>query len=486
MAAAITFERFSLGFPGPEGVKWIFKDVDLEIPPGRFYLLRGPSGAGKSTLLDLLAGEMSAWEDSWVQEGALFLRGEGGRPPSVITLFQQDGLWDDLTTLENVRLGGRCSSKEARTLLSRVGLEKPPEAVADLSGGQRRRVALARALASRPDLLLLDEPAAGLDPESEERVLEAVFQAYREAGGGLTVILCSHGVERAGRVVEEEILVPGDGRILLRKPGGEAPPPSAGAHPVSREKGLSGAGRLLLAAGRGAAGLAEVLAALPPQAPLLSLRQAGLRLLQGLPFLALSGFFVGALALHFLLGNDPLHGAMVSPLLAGSGKVLLAVVVPFLAALLYAAPAVAGTLSRVGSMVRDRQLSAYRALGRSVRKDVLSPLLWSHLLALPLLTAGMMVAAIYGCWLAGLLSRGISLESFLPRFLENFTGTDLAFGLLKALGSAFLLTWIPWQAARRRGLSPRDLDKASLWAWTLTALAILFYQGLLLFPQVGE
>ncbi len=228
MAAAITFERFSLGFPGPEGVKWIFKDVDLEIPPGRFYLLRGPSGAGKSTLLDLLAGEVSAWEDSWVQEGTLLLRGEGGRPPSVITLFQQDGLWDDLATLENVRLGGRCSGEEARALLARVGLENPPKSISDLSGGQRRRVALARALASRPDLLLLDEPAAGLDPESEERVLDAVFQAHQEAGGGLTVILCSHGVERAGRVVEGEILVPGDGRILLRKPGGKAPPPPAG------------------------------------------------------------------------------------------------------------------------------------------------------------------------------------------------------------------------------------------------------------------
>ena len=480
--ASAVFRGFSFGFVQPGGIRWIFKDVDLEIPKGRFYLLRGPSGAGKSTLLDLLAGEVPPWEDEWVQEGELVLMGREGRRPQVITLFQQDGLWDDLSVLGNVRYGGKCSKEEARRILAEVGIPDPPERVSDLSGGQRRRVALARALASRPDLLLLDEPTAGLDAESERKVLEAVFRAHQKAEGRMTVILCSHGVERAGRVVEGELLVPGDGRILPAPPGASLP--QGGCPPVTPGRGLSPPARLLLAAGREAAGLLEVVAALPLENPRALLARAGARLFQGLPFQALAGFFMGGLALHFLLGNDPLHGALVSPLLAGAGKVLLAVAVPFLAALLYAAPAVAGTLARVGSMVRDRQLAAFRALGRSVRREVLSPLLWSHLVVLPLLTAVMATAMIFGAWFAGYLSRGVSLESFLPRFLENLTGRDLSFALLKALGSAFLLTWIPWRTARRKGLSPKELDQASLTAWTWTALAILFYQGLLLFPQV--
>ncbi len=482
MAASIVFRRFSLGFRSPGGTAWIFKDVDLEIPPGRFYLLRGPSGAGKSTLLDLLAGEFSSLDPSRVMQGSFRVLGPGGRKARVVTLFQQDGLWDDLSVVENVRLPARASAEDAVELLERLGIDPPPERVSSLSGGQRRRVALARAIAFRPDLLLLDEPAAGLDRAAEERVLREVSRAFTEREGALTVILCSHGVEAARRVVDGEILVPGDGRILLGPPGGELPPP--GERPRSGKEESFFLLPFLAALARGGLGLVQVLGALPLESPLASIRQGGKRILQGLLFLVLAGFFLGALSLHFLLGSDPLHGALVSPLLAGAGKVLLAVVVPFLGAILYAAPAVAGTLARVGSMVRDRQLASYRALGRSVRAEFLSPLLWSHLIALPVLTIAMAAAGIYGAWFAGLLSKGISLESFLPRFLANLEGRDVAFGLVKALGSAFLLTWIPWQAASRKGLSPEDLDRASLRAWIFTALSVLFFQGLLLFPQI--
>jgi ABC-type transporter Mla maintaining outer membrane lipid asymmetry permease subunit MlaE len=224
--------------------------------------------------------------------------------------------------------------------------------------------------------------------------------------------------------------------------------------------------------------------ALLPEQPLRCLLRGLGRTLLLLPFLALAGFTVGGLALHFVLGNDPLHGAMATTLLAGTGKVLLAVVLPLLGTLLFAAPAVAGTLARVGTLARDRQLAAYRGLGHSVRREVLSPLLWAHLVAVPVAVAGAGVAAIYGAWAADHLARGSTFAAFLPRFVADVSGADLAWALLKCLGSAFLITWVPWHLARGRGLSPRELDEASLRANVYAALGVLLLQGALLFPQL--
>ena len=106
-------------------------------------------------------------------------------------------------------------------------------------------------------------------------------------------------------------------------------------------------------------------------------------------------------------------------------------------------------------------------------------------MALPLAIAGAVVAAIYGAWVAEVWARSTSLESFLPRFLSTVTGLDLVWCVWKALGSAFLVSWIPWHLACGRGLSPRELSDASFRAWFYTALAILGWNGLLLFPQLG-
>ncbi|MEW6746167.1 MAG: ATP-binding cassette domain-containing protein [Planctomycetota bacterium] len=485
----LTLRRFSLGFRAARHVAWVLDRVDLELPSGRFYLLSGPSGAGKSTLIDFLAGEHDPLDPARVTRGKARLVSRAGRRAKVVALFQQDGLWDDLTVVDNVRLAtgghGRGSgAAEALRMLARVGLPDPPRRVTELSGGQRKRVALARALALEPDLLLLDEPTAGLDNESARLVLAALRELCREARGALTLILISHDVAAARPVVDGEIVLPGDGRLVLLERPGTAPPVAAG-RAKERDSWLAWLGLPCLAAASLASSLFDILVALLPQDPLRCLFQGVRRLLMLLPFLVLAGFFLGAITLHFVLRNDPLHGAQSTILLSGAGKVLLAALIPLLGALLYAAPAVSGILAHVGSMARDRQLAAYRALRRSVRREVLSPLLWSHLIALPLVMGGTLVAAVFGSWTADFLARATSLESFLPPFLESVTGGDLSWGLLKSLGAAVFLTWIPWHLARRRGLSPSELAIASLRAWTCTALAILGWNGLLLFPQLG-
>ena len=94
------------------------------------------------------------------------------------------------------------------------------------------------------------------------------------------------------------------------------------------------------------------------------------------------------------------------------------------------------------------------------------------------------VAASYGAYCAENWARGTSFQSFAPRFFATVYGTDFSWGLLKALGSAFLLSWIPWHLARGSGLSPSELSQASFRAWFWTALSILVWNGILLFPQL--
>jgi len=481
MAAALVLRRFSLSFRKGLRIAWILKDVDLDLPAGGLYLLQGPSGAGKSTLIDLLAGELDPCDSTWVRRGRAALETPGRSRPRVAALFQQDGLWDDLSVVENVRRSARGDRAAAAALLAQVGLPDPPERVSLLSGGQRKRVALARALAHAPDLLLLDEPTAGLDPAAAEQVFAALRALHEAHRGRVTLILSTHDVERARPLADGELSLPGDGPLRLGTALSAAP---AGPRPESRGGLALALAGPFLALARLAGSLAATAAALLPTEPLRCLGQGLGRLLALLPFLALSGFLLGALALHFVLRGDPLHGALSSALLSGTGKVLLAILLPLLACLLYAAPAVAATFALAGSMARDRQLAAFRALGRPIGSQLLSPLLWSHLIALPLGAAGAAIAALFGAFAAEHWARSSAFDSFLPRFLDALEGADLAWGVVKCLGSAFLIAWIPWHLSARRGLSPGELAESSLRANVWAAVAILGLHGALLFPQL--
>jgi heme exporter protein A len=193
--------------------------ADLRVERGETVLLRGPNGAGKTTLLRLVATAISPTFGSGTVLGFDLSTGREAIRRRVELLGHRTRLYEDLSGRENLRFF--CAllglPKSAIPLvLERVGLhESADDRVRGYSQGMRQRVALARALLRQPELLLLDEPYAGLDAEAKDLVDEAVVEAQRE---GRTVVVATHDPTRgamASRTVHMDA-----GRVLSEVHGG--------------------------------------------------------------------------------------------------------------------------------------------------------------------------------------------------------------------------------------------------------------------------
>jgi putative ABC transport system ATP-binding protein len=188
--------------------------VTLTIGAGEWLAIMGPSGSGKTTLLNILGGLDAPDSGRAVVDGVeLTGLSRGGltryRRESVGLVFQQYHLIPYLTALENVMLAqylhSMADEKEARQALIEVGLEKRMSHLpAQLSGGEKQRVCIARALINRPKLILADEPTGSLDEENERGVLE-LFQRLHDRGQ--TIVMVTHDLtvgRRADRQVQLE------------------------------------------------------------------------------------------------------------------------------------------------------------------------------------------------------------------------------------------------------------------------------------------
>ena len=173
----IRLEQISKRYPG----QYALQNFTHCFPEGRASLVLGPSGCGKTTLLRLIAGLERP--DSGTIEGAA--------DKKISAVFQEDRMFENLSAEKNVLLtaGAGFARADARALLEELGLGADARrAVRDFSGGMRRRVAVARALAADYALLLLDEPFSGLDEASRAQVLACV----RARAAGRTLICVSH------------------------------------------------------------------------------------------------------------------------------------------------------------------------------------------------------------------------------------------------------------------------------------------------------
>ena len=200
------------------------RDVNLVIPDGQFIGLIGHTGSGKSTLVQHLNGLIKP------TGGAIYFNGEDIHDSDYDKkklrskvglvfqypehqLFEIDVFSDVCFGPKNLGLPKKEVELRAYAALKQVGLEDEffYQSPFDLSGGQKRRVAIAGVLAMKPDILILDEPTAGLDPKGRDEILDQIAGLHQEMG--ITVILVSHSMEDVAKYVER-IIVMNKGSVL--------------------------------------------------------------------------------------------------------------------------------------------------------------------------------------------------------------------------------------------------------------------------------
>ncbi len=204
------------------GARTVLDIPQLSVPKGATLGVIGPSGAGKSTLLRLLQGLERPTEGTILASGAPMPSPLPLALARRITTVFQRPLMLDRSVRENVLFGlrvrGRTDRAAAAPLLERLGLARLADAPARrLSGGEIQRVALARAMAVDPEVLLLDEPAANLDPANVARVEAFIGDAQAR---GTTIVLVTHNTHEARRLAHRTLLLIG-GTIVESGPTAE-------------------------------------------------------------------------------------------------------------------------------------------------------------------------------------------------------------------------------------------------------------------------
>ncbi len=182
-------------------------DLSFDIRRGETYGLLGPNGSGKTTAISMVAGILRADAGEVRMNGAVLTRRSGHLKGRIGLVPQEIALFEDLTAVENLRFFGRLQGLRGRQLQRRidavldvVGLaERGGDRIEDYSGGMKRRANIAVGLLHQPDLLILDEPTVGVDPQSRNQTLRSI----EELGGqGLSVLYTTHYMEEAEQLCD--------------------------------------------------------------------------------------------------------------------------------------------------------------------------------------------------------------------------------------------------------------------------------------------
>jgi len=208
-AAILVVEDVSKHFATPEGLITAVDHISFDVAPGEFLAVIGPSGCGKSTLFNLIGGLLGGYD------GHIRVTGEPiyGPHPAIGMVFQEESTFPWRTVIENVafplEIAGqpkRARNEQARHFIKMVGLDGFENRYpAELSGGMRQRVSMARTLASQPKILLMDEPFAALDEQTRLLLGDKVLQIQQQLKQ--TTLLITHNITEAVQLADRILVM---------------------------------------------------------------------------------------------------------------------------------------------------------------------------------------------------------------------------------------------------------------------------------------
>jgi phospholipid/cholesterol/gamma-HCH transport system ATP-binding protein len=221
-AERIRCERLTLAF----GSRVVQRDLTFSVKAGSIFAVMGGSGCGKSTVLRAMIGLLPPAAGGIVVDGERFWEAEASRRAAIGrrfgVSFQSGALWSSMTVAENValplqmftRLDASTIATLVRLKLALVGMQSAATKLpAELSGGMRKRAALARALALDPDILFFDEPSAGLDPITSRRLDELILEL--RDGLGATVVIVSHELPSLFGICDDGVFLDAETRTAI-------------------------------------------------------------------------------------------------------------------------------------------------------------------------------------------------------------------------------------------------------------------------------
>lgn len=443
------------------GDRELLRDTSLTIPAGKITVLVGPSGAGKSVLLRTLAGLIPKRGDSLSWTGAIDVGHDSAAQKGakhIGIVFQQFALFDELSPVENVQFAidhrsdrSQPAAQSAKEWLDELGVPANTR-VAGLSGGQKQRLAIARTLASDPDVVLYDEPTSGLDAASGRKVAELIRKTH--LAHKRTSVIVTHDYETLIPIADEVLLLDSESQQLVQVPRDQWPgipdrmvPAKVAKDEPAKPRGWTiisdNVDRFLTASGSAVMATLRLPWDVLPWFP--RVRWGGrffahyLRLVGGPSawlYLLLAGVIVGFTSTYFTFRFLPFRSytqpLLIEDLLASIGFALYRVLVPVLATILVAARCGAAVAADVGVKQYGGQIDALRTLGVRPRAYLLVPIVMAFIVATPMLE-----------WLAYEAARVVSLITFTlthssigPQFWELHFERNLV-----ADGNAWSLGW---------------------------------------------